>query len=139
MFLKLVNLLNYCAPSSNLPPGGVFFFFLCLPAELVGPALACVHKTSRAKCESDQARSNDASLINNARVDVLEVFSWLSGSKSLHMLQVDVQLSSRKTCNLMEMRKTRSGFFFFFYVTGTLQSILGRRFRKKPPEPIRLL
>lgn len=57
-----------------------------------------------------------ASLSNNARVDTLEVFSWLSDRKLLHMLQVYVQLSSTKTRNLMEMRKTRrperSGFLF---------------------------
>lgn len=44
------------------------------------------------------------------------MFSWLFDRKLLHMLQVYVQLSSTKTCNLMEMRKTRrperSGFLF---------------------------
>lgn len=48
-----------------------------------------------------------ASLSNNARVDALEVFSWLSDRKLQHVLQVYVQLSFTKTRNLMEMRKPR--------------------------------
>lgn len=55
---KLVNLLNYCTPSSNLPPGG---FSACqLQHDVVGPALACMRKASHAKGESDRACINNA-------------------------------------------------------------------------------